>query len=382
MLTRTLVIRMLLSSIIGIITFSGQSIIASDNIELYTPNTKISIPPGESVSYNIDVVNKSQVTKKCNISITDIPKTWNYFLKSGAYNIQQISILPGEKKTLSLKIEIPLKVNKGNYYFNVNAGGATLKLIINVSKQGSYETEFTSEQANMEGHSKSTFSFKTNLKNRTGEKQLYSLKSKTPRGWRVTFKPDYKQATSVEIEPNKTKIITIDITPPQNISAGIYKIPVTAMTNFTSADLELEVVVTGTYEMEMNTPSGLVSTRITAGSEKKTELIITNTGSALLSDVKLNASKPSGWEVTFEPKEVTSIESGKQANIVATIKAAKKAIAGDYVTNINATTPEVSSKLTFRVSVKTPMIWGWVGILIIFIAIGSIIYLFRKYGRR
>jgi uncharacterized membrane protein len=32
--------------------------------------------------------------------------------------------------------------------------------------------------------------------------------------------------------------------------------------------------------------------------------------------------------------------------------------------------------------VKTPMLWGWVGVLIIFIALGSVYYLFRKFGRR
>jgi uncharacterized membrane protein len=43
---------------------------------------------------------------------------------------------------------------------------------------------------------------------------------------------------------------------------------------------------------------------------------------------------------------------------------------------------ETSSKATFRVIVKTPMIWGWLGIFIIVGALGLVFYLFRKYGRR
>ncbi len=382
MITRKFVIRMLLSSIIGIITFSGQYSLAADNIELYTTNTVISIPPGESANYSIDVINHSQDTKFCNLSVTGVPKSWGYSLISGSYNIKQIAVQPGGQKKISLKIEAPLKVNKGNYNINVNAGSATLHLVINISKQGSYKTEFITEQANMEGHSKSNFSFRATLKNRTGDKQLYSLKSKSPRGWQATFKTNNKQATSVEIESNSTKDITIDIKPPQNIGAGTYKIPVSAITNLTSADLEFEVVITGTYELNLNTPTGLVSTKITAGGMKKLDLVVTNTGSAILNNVKLSASKPSGWEVSFEPSEINIIEPGKHVNVIATLKADKNSIAGDYATKITARVPENSSQLALRVSVKIPVIWGWIGILIIIIALGSMVYLFRKYGRR
>ncbi len=70
------------------------------------------------------------------------------------------------------------------------------------------------------------------------------------------------------------------------------------------------------------------------------------------------------------------------STVTATIKADKKAIPGDYVTNLEARTPEASSKASFRMSVKTPMLWGWIGVLIIAAAIGTVWYLFRKYGRR
>lgn len=68
--------------------------------------------------------------------------------------------------------------------------------------------------------------------------------------------------------------------------------------------------------------------------------------------------------------------------MVATVKASKKALPGDYVTKIEARTPETTSAAEFRISVKTPLIWGWVGILIIIGACGGVYFLFRKYGRR
>lgn len=383
MIERNFVIRMLLSSTIWIITCFGQILFAQqDSIELYTTNTKISISPGKSVKYSIDVINHGKNTEFCNLTVSGIPKSWKYSLKSGTYEVKQIALQHKGKKTITLSVDAPLKVNKGNYHVYVKAGNAKLPLIINISKQGNYQTEFTTEQANMEGHSDSDFSFRCVLKNRTAEKQLYSLKSNKSLGWQVTFKPNRKQATSVEIEPNASKDITIEVKPPENVKTGTYKIPVKAVTNLTSAQLELEVVITGTLGLELITPTGLVSTKITTGGEKKLDLVVKNTGSEALSNVKLSSGNPSGWDVTFEPKEIKTIQPGSNARVIAAVQADKDAIAGDYILNIKAKVPETSSKLAFRVSVKTPLIWGWIGILIIIIALGSIVFLFRKYGRR
>jgi uncharacterized membrane protein len=234
----------------------------------------------------------------------------------------------------------------------------------------------------MQGNTTSTFTYQANLKNSTAEQQVYSLMAGAPRGWNVSFKYNSRQVTSVEINPSTIATITIDIDPPDMIEAGTYKIPIHASTNSSSADLVLEVVITGSYTMELTTPAGLLSTGITAGDQKRIELVVRNTGSAALTDIQLTASAPLNWEVTFDPKKIERIEPGKTAQVVALIKAAKKAIAGDYVTNIDARTPETTAKAQFRISVRTSMLWGWVGILIICAALGGVYYLFRKYGRR
>jgi uncharacterized membrane protein len=73
---------------------------------------------------------------------------------------------------------------------------------------------------------------------------------------------------------------------------------------------------------------------------------------------------------------------GNTGNVHATVKAPRKTIAGDYVTNLTARTPEVTKEVAFRISVRTPILIGWLGVLIIIAAVGVVYYLFRKYGRR
>ena len=363
--------------------FMGSRTAFAEGLTLYTPYTKISVTPGQSIDYSIDAINNTAEIQNEEISVTGIPRGWNYSLKSGGMAIGQLAVLPTEKKSISLQVEVPYQVNKGNYRITVMAGkSSSLPLIINVSEKGSSESEITCDQTNMQGNSKSTFTFKAHLKNRTPDKQLYALMSDLPRGWNIVFKANYQQVTSVELEANTTKDIDIEITAANEVSAGTYKIPVRAVTGSTSANLELEVVVTGSFSMELSTPTGLVSTQLTAGEEKKLELVVRNTGSSVLSDVEMKASSPANWSVEFDPKKVDKIIPGQSATVFAVVKADKKAIPGDYVANIEAKTPETSSKIAFRVSVKTSMLWGWIGVLVIVGALGMVYYLFRKYGRR
>jgi uncharacterized membrane protein len=375
--------RLFLSLFFLILCLTGQANLTTDSLTLYTTFTKISVPPGESIDYTIDVINNSKEVKNADITLSGVPKGWTYTIKSGGWNVSAISILPGERKSLSLKVEVPFKINKGSYRFKVLATGSDpLPLVVIISEQGTFKTEFTTDQANMQGNATSTFTFNVNLKNRTADKQLYALMSDAPRGWNVTFKSNYQQVTSVSTEPNSNQAITIEIKPPDRIEAGKYKIPVSAATNSSSASMDLEVVITGSYSMELTTPTGLLSTTLTAGDARRMELVINNTGSSELSDINLSFSAPVNWDVTFDPKKVDKLPSGKTAHVFATVKADKKAIPGDYITNIESKTPEASSKVTFRISVETPMLWGWIGVLIIIVALGSVYYLFRKYGRR
>ena len=380
---RTNHLNLLLVLVLVLFPMSTRAYGADECVMLYTPYTKIAVPPGESINYSVDVINNCDEVKNASISVLGMPRGWKYEMKAGGWTVDQISVLPGEKKNFSFKVDVPFKVNKGTYHFTLTAPGvAELPLTVTVSEQGTYQTEFVTKQPNMQGNSKSTFNFNTTLKNQTADQQLYALMADVPRGWNVTFRVAGKQATSAQVEANSTQNVSIDITPPANVEAGSYKIPVRAATGTTSAELELEVVVTGSYQMELTTPRGLLSTDVTAGDIKKIELEVRNTGSSLLKDIQLSANKPADWEVTFEPSKIDALKAGETSTVMATLKASKKALPGDYVTTIMAKTPEANADAQFRVAVKTPMIWGWVGVLIIAAAIGVVYYLFRKYGRR
>ena len=155
----------------------------SGSIILYTPYTKISVTPGASIDYSIDLINNTDGVTNANLSVSGLPGSWKHEIKSGGWTLSQLSVLPQEKKTFNLKVEVPLKVNKGSYHFTVFAGETKLPLEVVVAQKGTYQTEFTTDQPNMQGNSKSTFTFNATLKNQTADQQLYALMANAPRGW-------------------------------------------------------------------------------------------------------------------------------------------------------------------------------------------------------
>ncbi len=382
MLNRTqILIRIFLPFLL--LMLSGCLTLTAQSLRLYTPYPEIIVPPGETIDYTIDLINNGASIATAEVFVEGIPETWSHTLRSGGWSARRISVLPKEKKTLNLKVELPYDIDKGNYTFRVNARNhSVLPITIEVSEQGTVKTEFTADQSNMQGHATSDFNFRTKLENQTGEKQLYALSSHAPRGWTVVFKPNYQQATSVEIEPGQSKDISVEIKPPYNVKAGKYTIPVMASTGSSSAQLELEADISGTYGVELTTPEGRLSEKITAGRRKKLDLVVRNSGSTDLNSVRLSANKPRGWEVTFSPDTVPFIAAGESAQVKAEVRAYGKAIPGDYVVSLTAQTPEINADASFRMSVRTPLLWGWLGILIILGAVGTVYWLFSKYGRR
>ncbi|MBO9610818.1 MAG: hypothetical protein J7639_33010 [Paenibacillaceae bacterium] len=361
----------------------GKAGAAEAPIVLFTPYTSISVPPGEVVSYDIQAINGGTSIQSVDLAVKMPSADWKYELTAGGKTISRLSVKPNEPQSLSLQVTVPQKIDKGDYAFGVLANGATaLPLNVTISEQGTFNTEATVAQPNVEGHADATFSYSMTIKNRTLEKQLYALKSDVPQGWTITYNVSDKSVTSVPVDPGNSETVSITLDPPDQIKAGSYKIPVTIAGSGTQSNVELEAVVTGSYGLTLGTPSGVLSTDITSGKTRKLTLQVTNSGSADLKDVQLSTSAPVDWEVSFAPQKIDNLAAGQSAQVEATIKASGKSIAGDYVVQMTASSPEKSADAQFRVAVKTSMLWGWIGVIIILLVAGGIYYLFRKYGRR
>lgn len=356
---------------------------AAEPVDIFTPYTSLAASPGQTVTYSLEARNNTDSIKTLKLAVEGLPADWSYELKAGTYVIREISVKNDHWEMMTLAVDVPLAVEVGAYRFSVTTDqGAVLPLTINILEKGTYTTTYTTDQPSLEGSSTSTFTYTTQLSNKTAEAQTYALRHGAERGWDVRFKSGGKDVSSIVVEPNAVQYITVDVTPALDAIAGNYAIPLEAASGSTGATLDLEAVVAGSYGLELTTPSGLLSAEITSGGSKTIELEIKNTGTSDLTDIQLTSTAPVDWDVTFGSREIRELKAGQSTVVSATINSSSKSIAGDYVTAITARSPEAQASASFRVAVKTSVLWGWLGIALIAAVFGGIYYLFRKYGRR
>jgi uncharacterized membrane protein len=261
-------------------------------------------------------------------------------------------------------------------------------LFIIIGKQGMAQSgsrsgpPFTARLMNIEAAANTTFNYSTKLRNGASLPRIYQLSANIPQGWNIAFKVEGLQVTSINIDSGKTQDIAIEINPTLETKPGKYNIPVLALAGSDSMKLNLEAVVKGTYGVQLTTPSGRLSEDVTEGSQKKIHLIVKNTGTIALDNLALSAEAPSQWETTFTPSSITGLAPGKDSEVVVALHVPDKTIAGDYVTNFSVKNTNATSNAAFRMTVRTSVLTGWLGILVILLALGAVYYLIRKYGRR
>ncbi|RLJ80619.1 alpha-galactosidase-like protein [Pedobacter alluvionis] len=243
-------------------------------------------------------------------------------------------------------------------------------------------SEFSAKLINIESAVNEPFRFSASLHNGSASQQVYELKSELPVGWQISYRVDGSLVTSVNLAGGQTREIAIEITAPNNAATRKYLIPVKAVSSSQTLPLQLEAVVKGSYGASLGTPSGRLSEELTAGSHKDIELEVHNTGTLPLSSLSISSQLPTGWEASFSPSQIERLEGGKKATVKVTLKVPDKTIAGDYSATFTLGGNNANAQAPFRIFIKTSVLSGWIGILIIALAVAAVYVLIRKYGRR
>lgn len=263
--------------------------------------------------------------------------------------------------------------------------GSTLFFLFSISSTAfsqKKESSFSVRLMNIESNNKDPFRFNATLHNGSFQQQVYQLNAQVPKGWTVVFNAEGNQVAALQLDSGKTEPISIAITASPMAKPGKYEIPVSAVAGMDSLQLKLEAVLSGSYGLNVTTPSGKLSENVTEGNNRSLELLIQNTGTLPLNGVELSAQAPNSWNATFDTSMIARLDPGQSQQVKVNIAIPEKTIAGDYLLVLNAKNVNADSSASIRMTVKTSLLSGWLGILIILLAIGLVYYLIRKYGRR
>ena len=235
------------------------------------------------------------------------------------------------------------------------------------------------------------FEFDVDLKYQGIERRRFDLTFTTPPGWAAFAVAGYpeKQIPAIEMGPaenfpvtEKIKVQFGSITG-KYPEKGDYVLTLEASSGDLKAAFDFKAVVTARYELAMLTATGRLNTEADAGEDNHLSIQLVNSGSAPIENITFSSSKPEGWSITFTPDKVESLDAGLTQEVDVVINPPRKTIAGDYMITLRAESKEFSpDPLNLRVTVLTPTIWGWVGVLIVLAVIAGVGVIFWRLGRR
>jgi uncharacterized membrane protein len=368
------------------LALTATPVTGAGSLTVTTPYPAVEAAAGSKVSLDLTV--KGTITGRVSLAVTGVPTGWNASLHGGGFIVGGVLVDPKTSPDVKLQIGIPDDAAPATYHLAVKASGSgissLLPIDVTIPKATSGGVAFTTDYPQLRGPVGTDFTFNLTLNNDSPADVTYTVQGQGPDGWQIKAQPGGQtQAASATVTAGSTSSVTVTATPPDGVAAGSYPILVTATANGQPVQAQLAVEITGNYKLAVSTPDQRLSTHGPAGSSTEQQFVLQNTGSAPLTGVKLTSTPPSKWKVTFDKPSV-SIAPGSNATITATIVPAGDAVAGDYVVSFSAAADQSGATGTadLRFTVETSALWAIVGLAIIAIAIGSLGWVFRRYGRR
>lgn len=248
--------------------------------------------------------------------------------------------------------------------------------------------DITSKYPVVEAESGEQFVFAVEISAMLKEDKTFELTLDKPSNWFSQIKPKYEDTKisavrmkAFQVAPEMLEVIVVPL-PWDLPDPGEYIMTLNATSGDLSDTIELKAVVTARYEADFYTETGRLNTEAKAGEENHVAIKLRNSGSADIESITFTSTKPEGWVITFNPEKVDVLEPGLAQDVDVVIEPPSKTIAGDYSITLRADSKEISDKMELRVTVLTPTIWGWVGIIIVLVVIAGLAILFRQLGRR
>ncbi len=355
----------------------------------------VEIPVGDDVSMDVIFYNRGKRDENVDVKVAQQPKDWKVRLKTYRFTVSAVNVPPDDNKRLTLEAEPPKDVKPGTYHFRIDArtpdGRFKMSQALTVTvkskkkgKEASKGVKITTSYPELRGPSDAKFEFSLDVESELDKDAIFDLFVKGPEGWDINFKPAYesKYISSLRLKAGQSSSVAVEVKPPPMAQAGEYPLTIRVSSGDAQAEADLKVILTGTYDLEVGTPTGLLSLDARQGKPANLSFYVKNTGSAVNNNIKFLSFKPENWKVEFKPEKIPSLKPGELKQVEVTITPYSEALVGDYAVNIRVEGEKANKTLEFRVSVKASSAWGWIGIGIIVLVIGGLTFLFRKLGRR
>ncbi|HIE13839.1 TPA: hypothetical protein EYP70_01055 [Candidatus Bathyarchaeota archaeon] len=285
-----------------------------------------------------------------------------------------------------------IEILKDGYYpkeikdVEVKAGKTTDLGIILLEKKSYYTDVLVTNPVVSFTFGKGNPLFKFKIENRGYRDDSYKLSVSLPENFYYRFKetPDSAESLSeIFVGSGKSKDVYLEVIIPPNAKIGSYNLTLHAVGLCGTISKNLTLNLKGEILLEVEPYGGRFLITTEAGKSSEFKIIIANSGrGAPITNIKIDAAAPVGWEVFIEPEEIPAIQPGDSKNVIIMVLPASDTIPSEYKVQVEVTSDQSAVKEDFRVVVKERSYSPLVGGLVILASLISLILIFRKFGRK
>jgi uncharacterized membrane protein len=354
---------------------------------LLTDYPAVTAQPGSTSTISLRLQNYGLPPERLALSVEGLPTGWSATILGGGQPVA--AAMPGTDASvaLQLRLEVPAKATSGAT-LTVHAKGVAqdiaLPIQVALAKDLPAKLSIETKLPALRGTARSSFEYQLTIKNDSGKAVVASLSAQAPRNFETSFTEAYgsQELSSIPIEAGQSKDVKLRVRPAATVPAGLYTVFVNVAGEGTSAKAEVVLELVGQPQLRLSGRDSVVSARASAGIETSIPIVVANEGTANAEGIELSASAPTGWKIEFEPKAIERVEPGKRVEVQALITPSPKALAGDYMTSLRASSRGEQVSQDFRIAVSTSTYWGIVGAGIIGIALLVMVGAVARFGRR
>lgn len=356
--------------------------------------TGIVVSEEEGVNIDLIVTNQGRRDENIDIAVTSIPDGWKAWIKTYSFGVTGVHVESDKSKNLTLRAQPGETVGPGKYTIGIRGQTqdkkfvSTSQVTIEVKKKKEEKRpegiKITTSYPVLQGPTDAKFEFSLEVENRLDKDTLFNLISKGPENWEINFKPAYEQKfiSSLRLKADQSQTMAVEVKPYPFAKPGTYPILVKISSAEAEGEAILKVVLTGTYNLEAGTATGLLSLNALRGEKANLSIYVRNTGSAPLNNLQFISFKPENWEVEFNPEKIDTLAPEQLKQVEVSITPTDQTLVGDYSVGLRAEGGRVSKTIELRVTVNASSAWGWIGIGIIVFVMAGLVFLFIRLGRR
>jgi uncharacterized membrane protein len=360
---------------------------------LMTDYPAITVRPGTTSNIPLRLQNYGLGPEEYKLSVAGVPSGWTATILGGGQPVAAAMPAPDASVSLQLRLDVPKNADLSAQTLTVKAEGqgtsqgsnqASLPLAVSLAKELPAKLTVTTKLPELRGSPKSNFEYTLTIKNDSGRNLTASFAAEAPNNFETSFTEAYgtQELSAIPIEAGQSKDIKLKVRPPSTVDAGHFPVTVTVQAEDASAKTEVALDVVGQPQLQVAGRDGLLSARAVAAQQSSVPVVVTNSGTAPADNVTLNASAPTGWKITFEPKSIDRLVPGKDTEVQALITPSDKSLAGDYMVSVNANSRGERASSQFRITVATSTVWGMAGAGVIGVALLLMLGAVARFGRR